>query len=336
MSVLAPPVLRVTVVAGRRRLDLLLPAGVPVVEVVAELGRAGGLPPEPCWALARVAGGPLDPEQGLAEQGVADGALLTLLPRPLPDADVRYDDPVEAWCDRAAAVDAHAGSGRSPGALLAAATSALGALVLVWSRWGAVPAPVAAPAAVAVVALACAAPRGCALAWSVPPPHASPEPARLHADLRRVRALARGVDVGTALMLALLLPGLVASGVAGPVLALVCGLVLLGEAVPDRIGGLSRWPALVVLAATIASVLVERPELRVPVAVALLLGGAGVALVLALANGRRPRPGCPPRWSVGWPRRQCADAVRVAGLVSLTPLAVMVAGLPAIIVGLAR
>lgn len=83
---------RVTVVGSRRRLDLSLPGGVPVAELLMELaemlGESGdGVPAR--WGLVRVGGGALDLERGLAEQGVAEGTMLflrDLTSLPLPPA----------------------------------------------------------------------------------------------------------------------------------------------------------------------------------------------------------------------------------------------------------
>ena len=89
---------RVTVAAGLRRADLVLPGGVPVAELLPEL--AGGLLGERVGraSLAHPAGPPLSPEAGLRSQGVTDGTLLWLtLDQPAPPAT--YDDAEEAIAD---------------------------------------------------------------------------------------------------------------------------------------------------------------------------------------------------------------------------------------------
>ncbi len=77
--VAAPDVLRVSVVAGRRRVDLVVPAAVRVAELLPELAtyvRDGGA--SRALRLSVAGGAPLSPGAGLVEQGVADGSVLTL------------------------------------------------------------------------------------------------------------------------------------------------------------------------------------------------------------------------------------------------------------------
>jgi ESX secretion system protein EccD len=84
----------VTVVGSSRRLDVTLPVGVPVADLVWDLvemlGESDGTVPAR-WALVRVGGGALNPELALAEQGVVDGTMLfmrditTLAPPPAID-----------------------------------------------------------------------------------------------------------------------------------------------------------------------------------------------------------------------------------------------------------
>src|SRR5437660_1187081 len=79
----------VTVVGRHRRLDVSLPADVPVSELIGELvpmleEPVDGTPPS--WGLVRVGGEVLDGELGLTAQGVNAGGLLFLrdLARPVP------------------------------------------------------------------------------------------------------------------------------------------------------------------------------------------------------------------------------------------------------------
>src|SRR5260370_13825120 len=101
------PVCRVTVVGSARRLDVTLPVGVPVADLVFDLvemmgERDGELPAR--WALVRVGGQVLDPERALSEQRVTTGTMLFL-------RDITQEDPPPAIDDYAAAVaivvDAH-------------------------------------------------------------------------------------------------------------------------------------------------------------------------------------------------------------------------------------
>jgi type VII secretion integral membrane protein EccD len=118
---------RVTVVGSTRRLDVTLPTGVPVADLLLDLvemlGESDGdLPAR--WALVRVGGQALDPERALSEQRVTSGTMLFL-------RDVTQDDPPPTTDDYATAV--------------AVAVDAQG------GRWT----PVAAPPAMAWSAAAC-------------------------------------------------------------------------------------------------------------------------------------------------------------------------------------
>jgi type VII secretion integral membrane protein EccD len=69
----------VTVVGRRRRLDLSLPADVPVADLLGEVVAMLDEPvvgPPPSWGLVRLGGEVLDGEEGLAAQGVSAGDLL--------------------------------------------------------------------------------------------------------------------------------------------------------------------------------------------------------------------------------------------------------------------
>ena len=94
---------RVTVVGGGRRADLVLPASLPVAELLPELCRTVGvLDPATAYAgyeLHTSDGRRLSGEAGLTLQGVEDGAVLSVV----IGADQRpprvYDDIVEAMAD---------------------------------------------------------------------------------------------------------------------------------------------------------------------------------------------------------------------------------------------
>src|SRR4029077_1695923 len=72
---------RVTVIGSSRRVDVSLPEGVPVADLLLELAgmldeRSDGVPAR--WMLVRVGGHALDPEHSLADQGIASGTMLFL------------------------------------------------------------------------------------------------------------------------------------------------------------------------------------------------------------------------------------------------------------------
>jgi type VII secretion integral membrane protein EccD len=134
-------VCHVTVIGSMKRMDVTLPDGVPVADLVLELvqmleERSDSIPAR--WALLRVGGRPLDPEQTLAEQGVASGTMLFV-------RDLTAQPPAPAIDDFAQnvaiAVDAETGrwtSGMLKSLLAAAAAACLfgagGVLLLAGDR----------------------------------------------------------------------------------------------------------------------------------------------------------------------------------------------------------
>ena len=95
--------IRVTVTSGRRRVDLVLPGGVPVAELVPELARSVGLLDSATvyggYRLVTAEGRILASDSGLTLQGIDDGALITVaagIDDPIPAV---YDDVVEAMTD---------------------------------------------------------------------------------------------------------------------------------------------------------------------------------------------------------------------------------------------
>ena len=77
---------RVTVVGARRRVDVTVPGGVGVAELIPDLLRLVEVSPAAedgtpaAWTLSRLDGRPLDPERSLAEAQVQDGDILRLQP----------------------------------------------------------------------------------------------------------------------------------------------------------------------------------------------------------------------------------------------------------------
>lgn len=91
------PLCHVTIVAPRRRVDLALPADVPLPHVLPGLlravGEAGGdAAGAPGWVLQRLGGTPFDLGQTLASLGVLDGEILYLRPREFTLPPALYDD----------------------------------------------------------------------------------------------------------------------------------------------------------------------------------------------------------------------------------------------------
>src|SRR5690625_2042008 len=94
---------RVSIVAGDRRMDLAAPAGVPVIEISPGLARhLNLLEPGSVYAgfrLTRADGSELDDDRSLQAQGVADGDVLTLVSGAESSQARVYDDIVEAMAD---------------------------------------------------------------------------------------------------------------------------------------------------------------------------------------------------------------------------------------------
>lgn len=94
---------KVTVTSGTRRVDLVLPAAVPVAEVLPELARSVGLLDGTTvhggYRLVTGEGRELAPDAGLTMQGVEDGAVLTVTAGVDEEPPRVYDDVVEAMTD---------------------------------------------------------------------------------------------------------------------------------------------------------------------------------------------------------------------------------------------
>ena len=89
----------VTVVAPRGRLDVALPTGAPVAELVpelVELTRSGPLDPAGGWGLHRLGGRPFPALATIEQLNLRDGDLLQLNPLPLVPPPAVFDDTVDA------------------------------------------------------------------------------------------------------------------------------------------------------------------------------------------------------------------------------------------------
>lgn len=89
---------RVTIVAPRRRIDLSLPADVPLAHMLPTLLRAAGENMADAglahsgWALQRLDDAPLDPAQTLSTLRVLDGEVLYFRPRMAQLPEMSFDD----------------------------------------------------------------------------------------------------------------------------------------------------------------------------------------------------------------------------------------------------
>ncbi|MEU8189131.1 type VII secretion integral membrane protein EccD, partial [Micromonospora carbonacea] len=132
---------RVTIVAPRTRMDLALPADVPLADLLPTLLRYAGedLADEGVrhggWSLTRLGGQPLDGGRTAAQLGVRDGEVLYFNPRAAAAPEIVFDDVVDAV---ATATNQRPGSwqvstSRAFAVLFAAAALSAGALAALFA-----------------------------------------------------------------------------------------------------------------------------------------------------------------------------------------------------------
>jgi type VII secretion integral membrane protein EccD len=131
----------VTISSPQRRVDVALPDGVPLAELLPELlGHAGeGLADDGerhgGWLLRRGDGTALSTASPLAAQGIRDGAVLHLVPARDEWPELEYDDVVEAIAagSRRYGVGWSVGASRGTGLVVAALALAVGLAALLRS-----------------------------------------------------------------------------------------------------------------------------------------------------------------------------------------------------------
>ena len=120
---------RVTVLAPGRRVDVALPADVPLAEVVPLVLELLGAPRPSgrvaAWRFTGATGGVLPAEATLDDLGVLDGELLRFGPAVPPPPPPVFDDPVDALAGLAGRGDTGGGSAPVVVAVLALAAAAL-------------------------------------------------------------------------------------------------------------------------------------------------------------------------------------------------------------------
>lgn len=314
--------LRVSVVAGRRRVDLAVPGALPVAELLPEVLAALDLPGQAYAGLrlAPLGGAPLADDRGLAAQGVPDAAVLVVVDAETPPP-VRHDDVAEAVAEAAGRDLPGWPSAWSRALPLGAGLvlAAVGAVVL------GVPVAAGLGGTAPPVLLA-----GVALAWTVLPRLALGALDALdahHVDADHVDAGGVAERVGRAhraivlagaalgLLAATLVPT-VATTPAGIGLGTAVGALLLlrsrrHRARDEVLVGLGAGAA--VLLTALATVLVGHPAWRVPGGLLLV----GLGLLLVEARGLLPSP------RVGL----LGDLLEQAAVVALLPLLVLSTGL---------
>ena len=174
----ASGLVRVSVVAGSRRVDLALPGSVPVAELLPELTRSVGVLDSATvhggYTLVASDGRRLSSDTGLTFQGIEDGGVLTVASGVDERPPRLYDDVVEAMAD---VVESdlrpwEPASGRRTSLVAACLFLGLGAFALLLQRPSVLAGAAAAIAAVLLVAASfvlCRVQReeevGVALAW---------------------------------------------------------------------------------------------------------------------------------------------------------------------------
>jgi type VII secretion integral membrane protein EccD len=133
----AATLVRLTVTGGSRRVDLVVPGVVPLVELLPDLARSLGLLGSPTldagYRLVTHEGRTLATDCGLTAQGVVDGAFLAVVAGVGDEPPRRYDDVVEAMADVVASDltswNASAGGRAALGAAIVLLLAAAGALL---------------------------------------------------------------------------------------------------------------------------------------------------------------------------------------------------------------
>ncbi|MEZ0577722.1 EsaB/YukD family protein [Nocardioides sp. MH1] len=316
--------LRVTVVAGRRRSDLAVPGGVALAELVPDLARAVGLlDPAAAYTGHRVHahGQRLRPDRALGEQGVGDGALLVVTVGADDEPPPAYDDLAEATADvvdlqpRWSAQDTRRAL-RWSGVAMIAVALAIG-LVGAAGRVAALLAEhLVDPAALAALGMVLAVLAGNALpSLAVAAGVGRVDRDRVDPALaqRLVLRSQRLLLIGTAVVGPSVLAAVtaVARSAAGAALGADCGLLLVLRARRQR----ARAPVVVDAAAGVATMLaaastyaVGHGDARPALALTAGLMGLGATLL-----SRVPAPSAPLR-------ARCGDLVETAALVALVPL----------------
>ena len=133
---------RVTVTAGDRTLDLVLPSRLPLAEIIPEVaGLIGSLDAYEAYggyALVGSDGKALDLDASFLAQGVHDGQVLTLITGAEAEEKKIYDDVVEAVADSVEGLGAGwtAENSRATTLGVSALLLALGAAALLLQRQG--------------------------------------------------------------------------------------------------------------------------------------------------------------------------------------------------------
>lgn len=318
--------LRITAVSGGRRSDLAVPAGVAVAELVPDLARAVGLlDPAAVYAGYRLVahGRRLQPDRGLREQGVQDGALLVVAAGVDDPAPAVHDDLVDATVEVVRQQPSWQSADTRRTTLAAGlAVLAMGTVVLAldlisrasvgWSLPGTGWEPdVAAAVVLTLVVLAGNALPALAVTAGVARAESSPVDAeRVAAMVARSARLLLVGSAGVGLVAVLTAP-VVADGPAGAALAADCCLVLLlrarrsrgrAQVLTDVAGGIGG------LLTTAVALLARHPDARVTLAVA--LAGCGLAVVVATRFPAAP----------GALRARALDLLETLALVALAPL----------------
>jgi type VII secretion integral membrane protein EccD len=158
---------RLTIVAPTVRVDLAVPANVPIAVLLPDLvgatghGTPDGGASHGGWCLSRPGAAELDPAATLDAAGAVDGDVLLLRPRSLQAPPPIFDDVVDAIAEtsRRAIVRWSPAHMRWFAAVAAALSVPIGAVTLLRSGWDGPAAPVAGGCCAALLAVAAVASR---------------------------------------------------------------------------------------------------------------------------------------------------------------------------------
>ncbi len=317
---------RVTVAAATQRADLVLPAALPVAELVPGLARAVGLLDGTTayggFRLSTTDGRPLRADAGLVDQGVRHGHVLILVAAVDDPDPLRYDDEAEAMADVTSEVVA---AGDTPDAGLGGRRTGW-AVVCACSAVGLAAALVAGPGRITLTLLAGTAVVLAVVAAVLSRSHEQDVGPVLVACLSCAQAAGAGALIGSGGPASERLTG------AGAAMLLAGAAGAAGLAV----GRLFLLPPIVVGAVLLAAGLAARGlAVQVGFVVTVLLTTVTVAaerlpsLALAAAAGRDPSAGRHVDEPVDLARvrswARAADRVHVAGSASVATLLVVAA-----------
>ncbi|GAB3854804.1 hypothetical protein GCM10028801_09530 [Nocardioides maradonensis] len=307
---------RVSVAAGTRRVDVALPAAVPVAELVPELAAVLGM--TGAATIATVTGRRLATDQSLAVQDVVDGSVLVLTTGRLPPPRI-HDDPAEAMAEAVEEYVAPWPSGaRRPAALVASAlllATALGAALHPLAAVAPVPARCLLAAAALLVLAGDTFPRWAVTTVVRTAGEGPVDLDRTRADAGRAHRLLLGMVAGTGLLLVAIAPLAAELGPWAMVLVVDAAVVLALRARRHHSGAEVLAALVTALAAVLVTATLATDQPRSLAAATAGTAATGALLLTGLAVPASAR------------RARAAELLEALAVVALLPLVVAATGL---------